>query len=667
MAGIQPISFTTPTEYSAEEQNIARQRQIAQMLQQQSMSPIEQQPTAGGFTVPISPFQGLAKMLQAYGGMKGEQMARERETGLTQAYQQQLADTLAQYGQAKPDEQPSILMRHPITQQAGLQLMLQNAQRDRTMQAFGLGPQGQGQPQAMPQGAQQASPMPPTPGAAPAAAAGQGAMPAAPQAAGNDLVGGIPRNIAMALVLADPTGKLLAEAQAKAHAEATKPINVRPGGTVAVLGPGGKYESQFYAPKLAEGMNIGPQGVGVAQGFPQAQTALSAVPKVNAPMMTIKASNQRELSLTQPEYLQYTQSGGKVLPSRYAPLGPELPGVQFQDAGQQAAQGAPTPPAPQGPTPNNFGNIRPQGANTGFQQFPTPEAGLAAIDQNLQAYAGKGINTISGIVSRWAPPSENDTRAYIADVSKRLGVPADTPLDMKNPAVRQAIGTAIMLHEKGPQMLSAQGRGAEPAVLGATQSQGEQVTQARQTAAGKATDEQFAKDYVAFTTGGGADAAKQLGQLKDVSQALQNPQANLTGPWLGRVPDAVKAFVNPQSIAMRERVEEVVQRSLRAILGAQFTEKEGERLIARAYNPAMPEAENAIRVNRLYTQLQQAFQAKQDAAAYFQKNGTLEGWNGKLYSISDFEPNTGRNSSGQVSGAPGGGADINALVQKYAR
>ena len=168
------------------------------------------------------------------------------------------------------------------------------------------------------------------------------------------------------------------------------------------------------------------------------------------------------------------------------------------------------------------------------------------------------------------------------------------------------------------------------------------------TAGGKAVDEQFAKDYVTFTTGGGADAARQISQLQDVTKALAQPGNELTGPLVGRVPDAVRAFTNPQAIAMRERVEEVVQRSLRAILGAQFTENEGKRLIERAYNPTQPPQENAIRVQRLMTQLDQAFKAKQDAVAYFQKNGTLEGWQGKLYSISDFAPELAKTSSGRI-------------------
>jgi len=103
----------------------------------------------------------------------------------------------------------------------------------------------------------------------------------------------------------------------------------------------------------------------------------------------------------------------------------------------------------------NPGNMRPPGASTGFATFATPQEGLAALDNNLQAYGKRGLNTISSIISTWAPPSENDTASYVADVSKRLGVSPSQPLDMSNPIVRQALSTAITLHEQGPSKVFA--------------------------------------------------------------------------------------------------------------------------------------------------------------------------------------------------------------------
>ena len=81
-----------------------------------------------------------------------------------------------------------------------------------------------------------------------------------------------------------------------------------------------------------------------------------------------------------------------------------------------------------------------------------------------------------------------------------------------------------------------------------------------------------------------------------------------------------------------------MQRNLRLILGAQFTEKEGQRLIARAYNPSLSEQENAKRVRNLIKQMQSAAEAKASAARYFEENGTLAGWKGKLPSMRDFAP-----------------------------
>lgn len=157
------------------------------------------------------------------------------------------------------------------------------------------------------------------------------------------------------------------------------------------------------------------------------------------------------------------------------------------------------------------------------------------------------------------------------------------------------------------------------------------------TAGQKATDSAFAPEYAEWVSGGFADVQKGLTQLQGAAQALESGQ-NVTGPWLGKVPDWAKTIINPKSVATRQAVEEVVQRNLRLILGGQFAQKEGELLIARAYNEQLPEKENAARVNRLITQIDQAARAKQEAAAYFAEHGTLEGFTGKLWRMSDFNP-----------------------------
>jgi hypothetical protein len=60
--------------------------------------------------------------------------------------------------------------------------------------------------------------------------------------------------------------------------------------------------------------------------------------------------------------------------------------------------------------------------------------GYRAAFVTLATYLSRGWNTIEKIVSRWAPPIENDTEKYIANVVKWSGVPRDKDLTAANGA-----------------------------------------------------------------------------------------------------------------------------------------------------------------------------------------------------------------------------------------
>lgn len=64
-----------------EEQELDRRRKLAEALRAQSSSPIDQQ-TAGGMVVPISPVQGLAKLLQSYKAGQIEKDADAKQQAL---------------------------------------------------------------------------------------------------------------------------------------------------------------------------------------------------------------------------------------------------------------------------------------------------------------------------------------------------------------------------------------------------------------------------------------------------------------------------------------------------------------------------------------------------------------------------------------------------------
>ena len=85
--------------------------------------------------------------------------------------------------------------------------------------------------------------------------------------------------------------------------------------------------------------------------------------------------------------------------------------------------------------------------DTEFEEFISPLFGIRAMARILKTGARAGRDTIREIITRWAPPSENDTAAYIRSVSRRTDLGPDEPInfDAKLPDLLDA----IIFHENG--------------------------------------------------------------------------------------------------------------------------------------------------------------------------------------------------------------------------
>jgi hypothetical protein len=151
----------------------------------------------------------------------------------------------------------------------------------------------------------------------------------------------------------------------------------------------------------------------------------------------------------------------------------------------------------------------------------------------------------------------------------------------------------------------------------------------------KTVDEKYAQDWLDWTQGGGADAAANSAQIKMVLDRFANGEI-LSGPSIGLAPDFFNALVNPEALGAKQAVQEVVQRNLRAVLGAQFTQVEGENLVNRAFDPRLKPQENAKRLRKLFLQMQTAANQKQAMAEYYEANETLRGFKGKQPKMQDF-------------------------------
>lgn len=114
---------------------------------------------------------------------------------------------------------------------------------------------------------------------------------------------------------------------------------------------------------------------------------------------------------------------------------------------------------PRGIRNNNPGNIRGSEQfkwngeigrdDKDFVIFDTPENGLRALARTLQTYRNShGLNTIEGIINRWAPDSENNTESYITHATRQLNMPRYAPL---SPQDYPRLMAVIVAHENGVQ------------------------------------------------------------------------------------------------------------------------------------------------------------------------------------------------------------------------
>jgi hypothetical protein len=106
----------------------------------------------------------------------------------------------------------------------------------------------------------------------------------------------------------------------------------------------------------------------------------------------------------------------------------------------------------------NPGNIRKdglmwkgeiEGTDKNFKTFRTMGYGYRAIFVTLNSYFKKGFNTITKIINRYAPSSENATQAYINFVSKQSGISPDTILSFNDVSSIKKIISSISHMENG--------------------------------------------------------------------------------------------------------------------------------------------------------------------------------------------------------------------------
>ena len=104
-------------------------------------------------------------------------------------------------------------------------------------------------------------------------------------------------------------------------------------------------------------------------------------------------------------------------------------------------------------TKDQWQGLKKEQTDPSFCQFENLAYGWRAAFRLLTRtyYHTYRLFTIRAIVNKWAPPNENNTRAYVENVSRLTGIGADEPLGIPSdkPGRWIALGAAMAIQENG--------------------------------------------------------------------------------------------------------------------------------------------------------------------------------------------------------------------------
>lgn len=151
--------------------------------------------------------------------------------------------------------------------------------------------------------------------------------------------------------------------------------------------------------------------------------------------------------------------GENVLPNSFPDSFPQVVSPDPFESNYFGRKGQLDKTYPRGIRNNNPGNIKKtniawggeipdnQKTDAVFEQFKRFEDGVRATIKNSRTHVNNGHNTITKLITKWAPPVENNTAAYIAFVEKDSGISRNSGLVFTNKETVRAIVKSICKYE----------------------------------------------------------------------------------------------------------------------------------------------------------------------------------------------------------------------------
>ncbi len=262
------------------------------------------------------------------------------------------------------------------------------------------------------------------------------------------------------------------------------------------------------------------------------------------------------------------------------------------------------------------------GRMAGQMQSEQADAAAKAKARRVSAWG----NALDGLAS--VKPEQRDS-AYTQMRQQLITDGHAKPDELPEQRDDGLLGNMYSRWKQTPEYLEKRKTMAEIAKLQA-EARTKNATSATLTPGQEMADKEFGKEAADYYYGGGKSGVeKNMGKLEGAIQTL-NDNPDLTGGWSTRVPiigsDAAQDSINPQMAAVRDDIRGAIQGTLKQVLGGQYTEKEGEAIFNRAFNPRLSAAENVKRAQAELQALQSMAAAKDKSMGQFLASGTLKGY-----------------------------------------
>ena len=134
----------------------------------------------------------------------------------------------------------------------------------------------------------------------------------------------------------------------------------------------------------------------------------------------------------------------------------------------------------------------------------------------------------------------------------------------------------------------------------------------------KAYSKNLGSAFSEYTT---KDRPMIIANIEKVDEALDLLGSGKVKGQTSYVPDIALGITSPSTITARDNIRSAIQDTLRPTLGAQFTENEGKRIMALAYNENLSPEINKQRAQKLKDVLATKVQFQDDLLSYIRSNG----------------------------------------------